>query len=219
MTRLKHREPATDSPPTHLPPTHPAAQLSSSATMAPPVEDVAQPTGFKQPEQSPSERPPSKKPPSNKSKSRDLAGEISSENKIYNQKKGSLRTLGHIILRYPNVAQILLFLTVIGGTSLVLIGLLFQGAWSDRDNNFAILNTILKMELNREDVRTLEDSPERVLTHTFRTLEPHVEADGWTWINRIGKTITYGKQDQRMIASCRPYSPLYMICELGEIPQ
>ena len=104
-----------------------------------------------------------------------------------------------------------------GGTSLVLLYLLFRGAWSDRDDNVAVLSNILKMELSREDARVLNESPERVITHTFKTLEPHVEADGWTWVNRFGNTITYGKQNQRMIAACRPYSPLYMICDLGEI--
>jgi hypothetical protein len=37
-------------------------------------------------------------------------------------------------------------------------------------------------------------------------------------MNRFGSTITYGQQDQRLIASCSPYSPLYVICDLSEIP-
>ena len=129
------------------------------------------------------------------------------------------RKLGRAIKRYPNASQTLLFLMIISGTSVVLLSLLFREAWSDRYNNLAIISNILKMELNREDFRLLEDSPERVVTHTFQTLEPHVEADGWSWVNRFGNTITYGKQDQRMIASCAPYSPLYIVCDLGEIPK
>lgn len=222
MTRLKHREPATDLPSTPFSP-------QSSSTLAPPIEKVSQPPEIQPLEKQTTEKAPANKEPSSDKlsaeeslskaiKSEALVGEISSDGEISQKKKGGWRRFAGTILRYPNVAQVLLFLVVMGGTSLVLLCLLFKGAWSDRDNNLKVINTILKMELQREDARMLETSPERIVTHTFKTLEPHVEADGWTWVNRFGNTITYGKQEQRMIASCRPYSPLYMICDLGEIP-
>lgn len=108
---------------------------------------------------------------------------------------------------------------LLSGTSVVFLYLLFQGAWRDRANNATLLGTILKMELAREEARVIEDSPEHVITHTFKTLDGYVAKDDWVWLNRFGSTVTYGKQEQRMIASCRPYSPLYIICNLSEIPQ
>jgi len=198
MTHLKHREPATDLPSTSTSvaqassfSAEPSSTASSSlqSILAPSAEQALAPT----PKQLPS-KPASRKP-------------------------SRLSKLGRAIAHHPNISQTLLFLTATGGATLVLLCLLFKGAWSDRHNNPAIISAILKMELAREDVRVIESAPERVVTHSFDTLEPHVEADGWEWINRFGNTITYGKQDQRMIASCSPYSPLYMICDLGEIPK
>lgn len=110
------------------------------------------------------------------------------------------------------------FLALISGTSLFLLFLLFRGAWSQHQNNVAILQTILKMELTRKDTWTLGDDSQQVVTRTYLTLEPHFSQSGWVWINRFGSTITYGNQDRRMIVSCSPYSPLYLICDLSEIP-
>lgn len=206
MTRLKNREPATDLPPASTSPNAAAANLSAVSLLEdkPPADKPSKTEQTtQQSAQSDSaiapQNPPQPNPPQ---PSRPTSG---------------WRKLGSAIKRHPNVSQTLLFLMLIGGTSAVLLTLLFRDAWSDRYNNVAVLSTILKMELNREDARILEGSPDRVVTHTFRTLEPHVEADGWEWMNRFGNTITYGRQDQRMIASCSAYSPLYMICDLGEI--
>ncbi|MGB3300705.1 MAG: hypothetical protein WBA76_20770 [Phormidesmis sp.] len=122
------------------------------------------------------------------------------------------------IAQHPQLAQIALFLTIISGTSAVLLCILFKGAWSSHQDNFAILSSIVKMELGGEDSRAINSNSEQLITRTFVTLEPSLEADGWSWINRFGSTMTYGKQDQRLIASCSPYSPLYIICDLSEIP-
>ena len=216
MTRLKHREPATNLP-----------SASASSTSAP-----SRATQKSAAQQSAAQKNTAKKSTAQKNTAKSAftpsskSGDSSADGLLGKglpekgpSKRSRLRRLGRAIAHYPNLAQMLIFMMAIGGTSLVLLGLLFRDAWSDRHNNTAIISAILKMELAREDFRVIESSPERVVTHTFATLEPHVEADGWTWINRFGNTITYGKQDQRMIASCSPYSPLYVVCDLGEIPK
>ena len=104
------------------------------------------------------------------------------------------------------------------GTSLFLLYSLFKGAWSPHQDNVAVLKTILKMELERENSRLLDLEPHKVVTRSYQSLDPHVASDGWVWINRFGSTITYGKQEQRLIASCSAYSPLYLVCSLSEIP-
>ncbi len=136
---------------------------------------------------------------------------------------GQWRRFRNTVARHPKLTQLALLLTLAGGTSIVLLTLLFRGAWSGHQDNLAILSTILKMELSRADSLPLNTSPlkeneQRLVTRTFSTLEPHLETDGWAWINRFGSTMTYGKQDQRLIVSCSPYSPLYIICDLSEIP-
>lgn len=133
-------------------------------------------------------------------------------------KKGRLRKVGSAIARHPRITQSVLLLALISGTSLFLLYSLFKGAWSSEQDNLKILNTILKMEIARESAIALEDSSNQVVTRSFQSLEPYVENDGWTWVNRFGSTITYSKQEQLLIASCSPYSPLYMICSLSEIP-
>ena len=132
-------------------------------------------------------------------------------------KPGRLRRLCNFAGRHSTLTQIVTFLAAASGTSLVLVCFLFRGAWSEHKDNFAILNAIFKMEASRESSLAIGDSEQRVVTRTFSTLEPHLEADGWQWINRFGSTITYGKQDQRLIASCSPYSPLYIVCDFSEI--
>lgn len=123
------------------------------------------------------------------------------------------------ISAHPRLLQLAILLMLMGSTSAVLLYFLFRGAWPNHPDNVAILGSILKMELGREDSRAIhEDNAQRVVTRTFSTLERYVEADGWTWMNRFGSTTTYGQQDQRLIASCSPYSPLYVICDLSEIP-
>jgi hypothetical protein len=123
------------------------------------------------------------------------------------------------VAAHPRLLQVAILLLLMGSTSAMLLYFLFRGAWPNHPDNVAILGSILKMELGREDSRAIhEDNAQRVVTRTFSTLERYVEADGWTWMNRFGSTITYGQQDQRLIASCSPYSPLYVICDLSEIP-
>jgi hypothetical protein len=123
------------------------------------------------------------------------------------------------VAAHPRLLQLAVLLLLMGSTSAVLLYFLFRGAWPNHPDNAAILGSILKMELSREDSRAIhDDNTQRVVTRTFSTLERYVEADGWTWMNRFGSTITYGQQDQRLIASCSPYSPLYVICDLSEIP-
>ena len=202
MTRLKNRAPATDPP-----------SASTSSLSAKPGD-----IKLKDAKRKDAKRKDTKLKDTKLKDAKRKDTEPIGPTAAASQKTSGWRKLGNAIKRYPNVSQLLLFFALIGGTSLILLTMLFKDAWSDRYNNIAILRAILTMELSREETRVIEDSPERVVTHTFKTLEPHVEADGWVWINRFGNTITYGKQDQRMIASCSPYSPLYMICDLGEIP-
>lgn len=127
--------------------------------------------------------------------------------------------LGKAIARHPRITTTALLLALASGTGIVLLCLLFKGAWSGHQDNVGILHTLLKMELAREDTLAInDDDTQQVITRTYLTLEPYVAQDDWTWINRFGSTITYGKQDQRLIASCSAYSPLYLICDLSEIP-
>lgn len=133
-------------------------------------------------------------------------------------KVGRLKKLCRAITRHPRITTTALLLILASGTGIVLLCLLFKGAWSGHRDNVAVLQTILKMELEREDTLAINDDAQQVVTRTYLTLEPHVAQDDWTWINRFGSTITYGKQDQRLIASCSAYSPLYLICDLSEIP-
>lgn len=151
-------------------------------------------------------------------KTREPATSLSSVPVISVPKKpGKLRRIRNFVGRHPVLTQTLAFSAITGGTSLVLLCILFKGAWSDHKNNLAILNAIFKMETSRQSTLMVNDDSQKVVTRTFSTLEPHLEDDGWTWINRFGSTITYGKQDQRLIASCSPYSPLYIVCDLSEI--
>jgi hypothetical protein len=130
------------------------------------------------------------------------------------------RKLRRGVSNHPRLlVQLAVLLMLLGGTSTMLLHSLFKGAWSQHQDNVAILGSILKMELGHENSRAIpDDNTQRVVTRSFSTLESHVEADGWKWLNRFGSTITYGKRDQRLIASCSPYSPLYVICDLSEIP-
>lgn len=228
MTRLTNREPATDLPST--PATSASDSTKSGATgllESQPSSTQKAPTRSIFAPKAPAEASPrsssaqtSVETTERETKDAKLSPKSAAQTADGNaDKAGFWRKLGRAIKRYPNISQTLIFALLISGTSVALLSLLFKDAWSDRHDNTEVIATILKMELNREDVRVLNDSPERVVTHTFETLEPHVESDGWTWVNRFGNTITYGKQDQRMIASCAPYSPLYMVCDLGEIPK
>lgn len=136
-----------------------------------------------------------------------------------NPKVSRWKKIGKAIAHHPRITTTALLLALASGTGIVLLCLLFKGAWSSHQDNVAILNTILKMELGREDTLAIDEADtQQVITRTYLTLEPYVAQDDWTWINRFGSTITYGKQDQRLIASCSAYSPLYLICDLSEIP-
>lgn len=111
------------------------------------------------------------------------------------------------------------FLSAIAtGTAFFLLYTLFEGAWSVNQDNFAILQTIFKMELGRESTLAINENPQRVMTRSFTSLEPYVAKDNWEWRNRFGSTITYANQERLLIASCSPYSPLYLVCDLSEIP-
>ncbi|MEO1619548.1 MAG: hypothetical protein AAFU53_00790 [Cyanobacteria bacterium J06632_3] len=129
-----------------------------------------------------------------------------------------LRQFGRAIARHPQITQVFLLLVITSGTSIFLLYLLFRGAWSTHQDNVAVLSTIFKMELSRKDTLALGDSPQQVITRSYKTLDAYVEPDGWSWVNRFSSTITYGKQEQRLIASCSSYSPIYIICSLSEIP-
>lgn len=133
-------------------------------------------------------------------------------------KASRLRRIGSAIARHPRLTQTFLLLAIASGTGLFLLYSLFKGAWSPEQDNLKILHTIFKMETSRESTLTIDGDEQQVVTRSFRSLETYVETDGWIWINRFGSTITYGEQEQRLIASCSPYSPLYMICSLSEIP-
>ncbi|MEO1387694.1 MAG: hypothetical protein AAFV85_10015 [Cyanobacteria bacterium J06634_6] len=133
-------------------------------------------------------------------------------------KPGRLRSVGQAIARHPKITQAVVLLILISGTGVFLLYLLFRDAWSPEHDNIGVMRTIFQMETQRESTLPLEDNPQQVVTRSYQTLENSVEADGWVWINRFGSTITFGKQEQRMIASCSPYSALYLVCNLGEIP-
>jgi len=139
------------------------------------------------------------------------------------RKPSRLRQIGSAIARHPRIVQLAILLVVLTGTSSYLLYSLFRGAWSPEKDNIAILKTIVTMELEREDAVPLADSESEsgsnlVVTRSYVDLEPYLETDGWIWINRFGSTTTYGRQEERLIASCSTYSPLYLICNLSEIP-
>ena len=148
--------------------------------------------------------------------SADTTADITSE--FATAKVSRLRRLGSAFVRHPRLAQTAILLVLATGTGAFLLFSLFRGAWSPHQNNIGVLTTIFKMELNREDTRIIEENPQQVITRSYRSLEPYVANDDWVWINRFGSTITYGRKDQRLIASCSAYSPLYLICNLSEIP-
>lgn len=122
------------------------------------------------------------------------------------------------IARHPRLIQSSILLTLTGGTALYLLVMLFRGAWAEHKDNFSVLRAIATLELTRQEALSIEDDGQRVVTRSYTTLEPYLAADGWKWSNRFGSTLTFGKQDQYLIASCTPYSPLYLICDLSEIP-
>ena len=133
-------------------------------------------------------------------------------------KPNAWRRLRMTVARHPRLVQFGFLSAIATGTACFLLYSLFKGAWSPDQNNFAILQTIFKMELSRDSTRPIEGDPQWVITRSFTSLEPYVAQDDWEWRNRFGSTITYQKQDRWLIASCSPYSPLYMICDLSEIP-
>lgn len=132
--------------------------------------------------------------------------------------KSRWRSVRAQVARRARLLQIAGLLLTLGGTSIFLLCLLFRDAWSEHQDNFGILQTILKMELGRDDALAIENDSQQVVTRAYANLEPYLETDGWIWINRFGSTMTYGREEQRLIASCSPYSPLYLICNLSEIP-
>ncbi len=130
-----------------------------------------------------------------------------------------LRRIGSAIARHPNLAHLILTLALLaGGSSFFLYGL-FKQDWSPEKDNQAILKAIVKLEFGRKNVLPIaNDDSERVVTRSYADLDPYVEIDGWAWINRFGSTLTYGRADERLIASCSTYSPLYLVCNLSEVP-
>ncbi len=139
------------------------------------------------------------------------------------RKPSRWRWIGSAIACHPRIVQLALLLTMLTGTSSYLLYSLFKDAWSPEKDNIAILKTIVTLELEREDALPIIDSKSEpvsnlVVTRSYVDLEPYLEIDGWIWINRFGSTITYGRQEEILIASCSTYSPLYLICNLSEIP-
>ncbi|MEM8505009.1 MAG: hypothetical protein AAF716_17875 [Cyanobacteria bacterium P01_D01_bin.1] len=135
------------------------------------------------------------------------------------RRRSPLRWIGNTIARYPNFIQLVLTLVLLTGTSSFLLYRLFRDAWSPDKDNQAILETIATMEFERKNVLPIENSSsEQVVTRSYVDLDPYLAAQGWMWINRFGSTITYGRNDERLIASCSTYSPLYLVCNLSEIP-
>ncbi|MEM9152428.1 MAG: hypothetical protein AAGB19_18500 [Cyanobacteria bacterium P01_F01_bin.3] len=128
-----------------------------------------------------------------------------------------LRHVGQAIARHPRITQAAVLLMLTTGTGVFLLYSLFKGAWSPHQDNIGILTTIFKMEMRRENTQLIDDNPQQVITRSYKSLESHVSDDNWVWINRFGSTVTYGRQEQRIIASCSAYSPLYLICSLSEI--
>ncbi|MEL6454705.1 MAG: hypothetical protein AAFQ40_08310 [Cyanobacteria bacterium J06623_5] len=144
-------------------------------------------------------------------------------------KASRLRKIGTAIARHPRLIQVAVLLILTSGVGVFLFWLLFKGAWSPEKDNVTVLRTIFKMEFERQDTLPITDgnadetaeapvTDGQVVTRSYETLDPYVEEAGWTWVNRFGSTLTYGKDEQRLIASCSPYSPLYLICSLSEIP-
>lgn len=151
-------------------------------------------------------------------KERESAITVIAPPEVGQRQPSRLRRIGKAIVRHPKLVQFFTLLLLAGGTGIFLLYLLFRGAWSTHEDNITLLRAIWLMETGRESTRIIDDSPQRVITRSYETLDPYVEADGWTWVNRFGGTITYGKQEKRLIASCGAYSPLYLICSLSEIP-
>ncbi|MGB3765886.1 MAG: hypothetical protein WA947_04965 [Phormidesmis sp.] len=120
--------------------------------------------------------------------------------------------------RHPRIVQLGVLSAIATGTAFFLLYSLFKGAWSENQDNFAILHTIFKMEIGRDSALAIDNNPQRVTTRSFTSIEPYVAKDNWEWRNRFGSTITYQKQDRWLIASCSPYSPLYLVCDLSEVP-
>lgn len=133
-------------------------------------------------------------------------------------KPSAWRRLRMSAARHPRLVQFGLLSTIAAGTTCFLLYSLFKGAWSSNQNNFAILQTIFKMEAGRNSTLPIDGDPQRVVTRSFTSLEPYVAQDDWAWRNRFGSTITYQNQDRWLIASCSPYSPLYLVCDLSEVP-
>lgn len=160
---------------------------------------------------------PSPPHPTASNKASSTATVPNQDSKLKNSKPSRRKRAWGRIGRHPRLVTAAVLLSLASGTGLLLLYLLFRGAWSGHQDNLAILHTIFKMEIAQEDTLEIDGNPQQVVTRTYLTLEPHVEHDGWMWINRFGSTITYGKHDQRLIASCSHYSPLYLICDLSEI--
>ena len=129
-----------------------------------------------------------------------------------------VRGTGRFIRRHPRFSQTLLVLMIVGGTGLFLLHSLFREAWSSERDHLSVMRTIFDLETAREDALPIDDDLQQVITRSYQDLEPYVAEEGWVWENRFGSTITYAKQDKHLIASCGPYSALYMICNLSEVP-
>jgi len=148
------------------------------------------------------------------------------DQRLFNRLPGQFgrqrRRVGAVVSRHPVLAQIAVLLVLISGTGCFLLYSLFKGAWSPEKNNLSILGSILKMEIARESALAIDGNPQQVVTRSYQSLEPYVATEDWVWVNRFGSTSTYGKQDgkqdQRLIASCSAYSPLYLVCNLSETP-
>ncbi|MGC1217184.1 MAG: hypothetical protein WA783_18925 [Phormidesmis sp.] len=149
-------------------------------------------------------------------------GQVRLFNRLPGQFGRQCRRVGAVVSRHPVLVQIAVLLVLTSGAGCFLLYSLFKGAWSPEKDNLSILSSILKMEIARKSALAIDGNSQQVVTRSYQSLEPYVATEDWVWINRFGSTSTYGKQDgkqdQRLIASCSAYSPLYLVCNLSEIP-
>lgn len=163
-------------------------------------------------------QPTAKQPSAKRSASRE-ASNTASHKQPENLPLQRLRQLRRWLGQHPKIVQLACLITLTSGTTFVLLALLFKGAWTTYpDNNLAVLRSIFLMETSRDTARTIANDDSQVVTRSFNSLDPYLSADDWSWVNRFGNTVTYTREDEHLIASCRSYSPVYMVCNLSEIP-
>lgn len=81
-----------------------------------------------------------------------------------------------------------------------------------------------RLEIQQKDILTLDENTEWLLhTGTASAQSPltqQLALAGWTYVDQLGAGWFYKKQGQRVVVTCRLYSPHYQICQaavpLGE---